>query len=157
MTDRYLHHITITTGDSRRSYRHEVADDVIERLRPILRAAETRDAPLPALDPPCSLRVLEATSGCLLASVCLVEDELPLVTLGVARRSRCAVSLWRILTEIGDPVVAPRLARPPVPWLAVRLEPAAALYGPGHPLLPAVADLERCLAWTWIESVVDAH
>ena len=53
MTDRYLHHVTLTTGHVRRSPRSEVGAGVVERLTPyMLDAIREREIPVALPAPP---------------------------------------------------------------------------------------------------------
>lgn len=80
-----------------------------------------------------------------LAGMAEAQDGVPLVTFGVAQRSRHSKTLWDILVASSDH--PPRCAMPESPWCGVIL----------HPPLPAfpdasewLGDFERCVAWAWI-------
>jgi hypothetical protein len=80
--------------------------------------------------------------------------ESPVVTVGIAPHSRCCGTyLWRWLHDEKCnpymPLVTQRAEPPSDPWCAVRLE-TGAFRVPIHDLA-LLADLERCLAWTWFE------
>jgi hypothetical protein len=70
---------------------------------------------------------------------------LPLVTLGVAQRSRESADLWgHLVSMLG---CKPGLQQPSLPWCAV------ALHAPMVAFPDAVSwlgDLERCIAWAWV-------
>lgn len=80
-------------------------------------------------------------------------DSAPVLSFGVAPTSRSGPKLWRSLVKssigrsasVGDPRHPPA-----VPWLATRMEIGAAL-APPH-VFALLADLQRCVAWAWIES-----
>lgn len=136
----YINHITLDTGDNRRSPRDEVPDAVIATLKPHIDAAlRGGSAPIPGSDD-----TLKATAtGAFLVATVLIEGAAPAVTFGVAPRSRGAAKLWEMLhlgheteTEIGQP--------PPAPWCAVRIEDTTLASAPW------LADYERCIAWTWL-------
>lgn len=66
----------------------------------------------------------------------------PIVTFGVASHSRCAASLWRVLGGA-------EADRPVTPWCAARIEVGAAFAT--EDTMRATADLERCIAWAWLD------
>jgi len=146
----YIHHVTTTTGHTRRSYRSEVDADLMPRLRELLDAALMGEADLPVPDPDRRARYrLRATAQgrCMVATAYLVYGaqqsksrmRIPLVSFGVSGHSRCGAALWRSLHQ--GPC-------PPEPWCAVRIhdtiaiDPAAARW---------IGDLERCIAWAWLD------
>jgi hypothetical protein len=141
---KYLMHITLDTGHSRRSYRDEVKDTVVTIMRQ--QAAEAQAGDRPEIMPGYALNI--ATAGtALLATV--ESDKLgPLITIAICPKSRVSQKLWDALKEpIGDLAVAKGDA-PTVPWCAVRMYPAAAL---DFDALQWLGDYERCLAWGWVE------
>ncbi|NUB17294.1 hypothetical protein GAY28_36265 [Azospirillum brasilense] len=163
----YLHHITLTTGHSRRSLRSEVEPAVLDAVAPWLDRALLADEPLKA--PPVPLPVPDLTEfsahiftvpGGLVVTVYGPDNQtvppaaptpIPLVTFGVARRSRSAAKLWGVLLK-----AAPALRAPPdmpgTPWLAAVLHPSLTAFPDAANWL---GDFERCVAWAWIERVAD--
>lgn len=140
----YLHHITINTGHCNRSHSRDVPADVIAVLRPpLLTALAGKPADVPA---PAPIKLEAAAHGrALVATISAVEAMRPIVTIGVALHSRAAARLW---DELARQYQGEMPARPPAPWLAALIWPSA------PPLwLPWIADLERCLAWTWIKTM----
>ena len=147
---KYLNHITLSTSHAARTSRADVTDDTIKALRPWLKACLDYVDPYPLPGP------LGARDGFVMSAsvdrgslVCHVghQDDGPLVTFGVAARSRQSGELWAWLcAQYGsrDALVAPS-----VPWCAVALHPAYALQ---HGVSPWMGDFERCVAWTWLES-----
>lgn len=148
----YIWHLTLNTGDTRQSWRHEIDPSLMPRIAAILDAALKADelvgdtvtgVPLPIP----GYRLSATGDGrCLLAGV-LAEDDTLLATFGVAAHARCGAGLWRVLTEVptrcGDTIPRPR-----APWCAVRLQPGLAIYPSATEWL---GDLERCIAWAWLE------
>jgi len=132
-------HITLQTGQSRRSYREDVEDSTIALLRPLLQADGDYDLPL------IENRCLKITrSGRLLLAT--VHAETRICTIGVANQTVGAEKLWQILHE--EVKVATNRDRvPPSPWCAVRLETGIGDHPEDAQWLP---DFERCLAWAWI-------
>lgn len=150
MSSQHIHHLTIQTGHTRRSWRHEIEPSALMGSAALLEAAlRNGRVDLPVEPAGHCLRVT-GEGRCMVATV--YHDELPLVTFGVASHSRCGAGLWRILcsgaivAEGGchlDPDRAPQ-----EPWCAARLEI-------GITLMPDSAswlgDLERCIAWAWLD------
>lgn len=152
---RYVEHVTLATGHTRRSPRSEVADGVVQAMAFGLRRAVTGDRiDVPYVDdPPCTMTAT-GEGRCLIATVWGPEYEgqpVPLVTIGVATHARCGGPAWRLLHDHALlPSQTDRDRQPPVPWCAARLEPGVAL----HPSVAGwIGDYERCLAWAWIEVV----
>jgi len=72
----------------------------------------------------------------------------PLVTMGVAGRSRHGAALWPLLTGPRMPPARPGITQPAAPWCAVAVWPTLMLH-PGT--MDWLYTLERCIAWAWIE------
>lgn len=146
MTAPYINHLTISTGHTRRSPRAEVGDDTLRWLVPWLRQAValgTRQ-PLPVAALARYSLLAQIEDGALLATLFGGQDA-PLVTVGVAQRSRQGAALWDKMMATFTAV--PGLERPAEPWCAVVLH-AALLDDPGAG--EWLGDFERCLAWAWI-------
>lgn len=129
-----LVHRTVESGHTRISPRPEVSDDSIRRLRPVLDLALRlgREQPGPA--------AVEASPEWHVAAV-EVEDGL-------------ALRLWYGVLPAGEPHIQSRLRLTGREawmdtWLAglLRIQPRAAQ---ARAALQA-GDLERCLAWTWLD------
>lgn len=144
----YINHITLSTGHARRSPRAEVAEDTIRMLTHWLAKALAHDGAYPLPGPlgaegyKAALSVEHGTLLCTLS----VNPLQPLLTFGVAARSRQSGELWAMMcAQYGS---ADALTAPGTPWCAVALHPAIASR-------PDVADwagdFERCVAWAWIE------
>lgn len=151
MRHRYIHHVTLTTGDTRRSWRHEIDPAILPRVAELVEAArEETGALIPGVEPACWLYITD-TARCALASVRL-EDDTPILTFAIANHARCGSQLWELLHETARTPLATAIAdRPEHPWCAVRIDGGAVLFPPPHPLLPTLADMERCIAWAWLE------
>jgi len=159
MNNRYLNHITLTTGDTRRSYRDEVSADAIDACQDLLDDALDQPeihAVIPGIEPKCTLTAAVA-SGALIATVWSSPVELkgqspqraPLATIGVATRSTSGAKLWSVLHQMRPELKTFGQAPPGAPWVAARLEIGIAL-------MPEAAhwlgDFERCLGHAWLES-----
>lgn len=157
----YIAHVTLSTGHIRRSPRSEVGDDALAVLVPWLvsaRAAGSIPTPLPGEAFAGFTAKILVEHGALvctvygpaskflgLAGMPEAQDGVPLVTFGVAQRSRHSKALWAALIAVSD--VRPKCDMPEAPWCGVVL----------HPTLPAfpdasewMGDFERCVAWAWI-------
>lgn len=149
MRDRYLTHITLTSGDSRRSPRSEVDEAVIDYLaREVLPAALRGYAPLPVENPRCVVNAA-ATDDALVATVWESRGEArgaPIITIGIAAAR--SPEVWALLHRQATTPVATDPSKPPnAPWCAARLEVGAALHAEA---MEWVADFERCLAWAFL-------
>lgn len=151
MTAGYIEHVTLTTGHTRRSWRHEIAPDILPALRPLIEAAREPEhcVPVPGIEPRLALRI-EDTRRCALVTVQLYDDHVPILTMAIAAHSRCGQQLWELLHETARLPLATDIDQcPPEPWCAVRLEHGAALL-PREALM-ALGDFERCVAWAWMQ------
>lgn len=146
MTDPYIHHITLTTGHARHSPRAEVHDDALAIIAPWLAEAiaANRPVPLPALGLEQYTAIAIVEVG-LVVTVYAPGGVLPLVTFGVAQRSRQGGPLWDTLTEHFP--AAAGLGKPDEPWCAVAVHPGI-IACPGAQ--EWLGDFERCVAWAWI-------
>lgn len=142
MTD-YLYHITLDTGDIATSPRSAVSAGALADLGPHIDRALDRGRDI---IPTTACTLMAATAGGALIGTILGIGERPILTFGVATHSRNSGKLWEILQQ-GRTFASDPGAPPPVPWLAVRMEPAAS----PSTLAPWMADYERCMAWAWIE------
>jgi len=150
VTPAYLWHITLDTGHSRRSPRAEVDAEVVATMADFLASAAgtRRFEPMPG--PPGYAARVSADGGMLMVTIVRSgTPPAPLVTLGVATRSRHAARLWQILHD--DTLMPPQTDPgdvPSPPWLAVRME-IGILTDPSA--VDWLADAERCIAWAWID------
>lgn len=142
-------HYTLNTGHSRVSPRAEVADHVIPLCRPLLAVGEH---PIPN----CAgyfLTVPVCQFGW--AGTVRRGKDRPLVTIGLADRVEAATEIWPQLEGLylrltdkrpfaGIDFAAPKQPES-LPWCAaITILPDPAVHWLG--------DLERCLAWTWMET-----
>ena len=145
----YINHITLSTGHTRRSPRAEVSNETVAALQPWLATviAHADDYPLPG---PLGTRDGFLMSASLMHGglMCHVKhkDTGPLVTFGVAARSRQSGELWAWLcAQYGS---AKAIAAPGTPWCAVALHPGLVTQ---MDVTHWLGDFERCIAWTWLE------
>lgn len=144
MTTRYIQHVTLTTGHTRQSWRHEISPEAMTVARDLISRPESI---VPVLVPETRLR-WSAQARCAIGTLYTLDA--PLVTFGVAEHSRCGARLWRMLHEHQIHTATSAEHCPPEPWCAARIEPGISLIEPDR---LALADLERCLAWAYLESI----
>lgn len=141
----YLWMVTINTGDGDRCPREIVRDDVIAALRPILAAAAAsgqREAlPIPGV----SLQ-MQVRGSHMLADI--RAGDIPLVSMGVATRSLRAAKLWQALHDRAATNATHSGDVPAAPWCAVVVHPT---FIARPDAMVWAADLEQCIAWTWME------
>lgn len=154
---KYINHITLASGRCRRSPRAEVHDATLAIIAPWLNKARATGSiePLPVAQ-------LAHYGARVIKDIGLVVtiygprgphtpgrphsgEWLPLVTLGIAQRSRESADLWAALrANFGG---YPGLGPPPTPWVAVATHPTLVAHSEAAQWL---GDLERCIAWAWI-------
>lgn len=151
---KYLHHLTMTTGHTRKSYRDEVSDEVVAWARQAIRDAIVSGyVPLPPMGIEWRLACTRESSKALLCSVW--RGVSVVATFGVAAHSRHGSKLWRALMETATTPIAVSQC-PPEPWVAARLELGAAAVADDDPEpLGMIADLERCVGWAFLEMIDD--
>lgn len=146
----YIWHITLNTGHSRRSERSEVDDGVISTVRLIL--AEAVAAPgqrIPVIPGPPDIALEAHPAGPhLLAPVWDSHTGAPLLTLGIAPRSREAGRLWEVLHGGNHHLVVGLADVPRAPWCGFVLHPTIMLRPDA---MRWAGDMERCVAWAWME------
>lgn len=154
----YLWHVTLDTGDVRQSPRSEVGDEVIPHLQSML---GTGSAPIPGMP---GLRWVPAAFwlgrgaamldaggwGGTVVLPSVAAGPLRVVTMGVAPHALAAAATWDYVTLGLGADAEPKCLRPDPPWLGVALGPASVELDQQR--LLALGDLERCLAWAWLES-----
>lgn len=152
----YIRHITLATGHTSSVELGDVSGETVARVRPWLAAlvASGQPAPLPVSGlasysgqaTVIAGGLVVTISGAAASSGPLAGQAPPLVTLGVAARSRHSAGLWAVLTAAPMPPARPGLRFPDAPWVAAAIWPTIALH---MAALEWVGDLERCIAWAW--------
>ncbi len=154
----YIQHLTLSTGHARRIEAGEVSGEVLARVSPWLAALAESGGhmPLPVAGLAEYTGLATVVDGALIVTISGPPDAAgrapPLVSMGVARRSRHGAALWPLLTGPVMPPTAPGLRKPDAPWCGVALWPTLALYPQATEWL---GDLERCIAWAWCTAVAD--
>lgn len=145
---KFLHHVTLTTGHSRRTYRDEVRDDSVAGAMAMLERARHERVPMPGLGPDMAITVTADGRSAMLATIW--QGRAPVVTFGVARNSRASAAVWRLLLRHGPPMVMDESSRPPSPWVAARIEIGAALVSPA--IMTAIGGIEAVIAFAFLET-----
>lgn len=155
----YINHITLNTGHIARTSRADVAPAVTALLAKWLPSTinSGKAHPLPTPELSHFSAQVFVQDGSLVVTVSApvgphrqgkphAGQTMPLVTFGVAQRSRQRAPLWDML--VGAFGCKPGLQAPGAPYCAVAIHPGIAAYtGP----IEWLGDFERCVAWAWIE------
>jgi hypothetical protein len=143
-------HLTLNSGLMRELPRHEVRDDLLPLVQPLLEPGEHE---LRWFNPVVRLIVPTHTVGWL---GMIYNGNTPLVTIGIAADDRDAEVIWPALESVylnltdRGPVAGTdwRAAHRPdrAPWIA------SVITGEMSPgFTSTIADLERCLAWAFVD------
>lgn len=154
----YINHISLTTGHIRRSDRAEVSGETLARVGPWLAVLveSGQNAPLPVSGLSDYTGHATVIDGALIVTISgpvatdgpMVGKAPPLISMGVAKRSRQGAALWTLMTGPLMPTAYQGVQRPAEPWAAVTVWPTVVMH-PGA--VQWLGDLERCIAWAWIE------
>lgn len=154
----YVNHLTLNTGHLARTSRGDVAPEVTTLLAPWLQGlvdtGKAAPLPVPGLSEYSAQALVQ--DGALVVTIYAPVgpyqpgkphggDVLPLVTMGLAHRSRHAAPLWDELCAAMPS--RPSVDMPAAPWLAVITHPTLAAHRSAAEWL---GDFERCIAWAWI-------
>lgn len=147
----FIRHITLQTNHVRDSLAGEVSAEALATCQTLIKKCLANDAARIAIP---GFNQFYLTCGqvggrTLLGSVWHgLTDPVPLINFAVATRSRNSAIAWREMhahatirpfTDSGNV--------PPVPWIAVSIEPDLIFYPDAAEWL---GDFERCLAWAWL-------
>lgn len=148
----YINHMTLLTGENRRSPRSEVDDQTINRLYPwlhgVIRSGKIEPLPVEGLRHYRAKAFVEVglvVTVYGLNGACEMCGFSPIVTLAVAQRSRQARYLWEMFAERFE--VKEGTKMPATPWCAVALHPNIIEF---KDALSWLGDFERSVAWAWI-------
>jgi len=157
MSNNYINHITLTTGHNARTSRADVADEVLALVAPWLQSIVNTGQKHPLTVPSLShfSAIAFVQDGGLLVTVYgpsgphesgkPANADIPLVTFGVAQRSRHAEPLWAMMLASYEH--APGIKQPSTPWCAAIVYPSVMAH---KSTLSWLADFERCCSWAWI-------
>ena len=146
----YLMHVTLTTGHRAKIPATKISDAARRAVQHLADLEPGKADLVPTGEDLYFKPVVNA--GVLVADI-TDGGGTPLVTMGVARKSRPGAKLWRELTTIPDMAVAVDSTQPPAPWLATLIWPQANLRLDN---MPWIADFQHAVAWAWIERKHDA-
>ena len=141
----FLTQATVDTGHSKRSYRNEVGDEIVELLKtwlPDLFAGKLRGV----IDDYYAVRCDWHNSKSVGFTVSRMDAEMQateIVKFSVCRHSKRAKPSWEFVGGKGNP--------PPVPFVAAKIF-SNNLTVNDLASISAIADFERCLAWAWMEN-----
>lgn len=142
----FLTHATANTKHARRSYRHEVSDNVVAVLKswlPDLLSGKQRGL----LDDRYAVRSEWHNNKAIGFIVSRLNEHMQptdIVKFAVCRHSKRAIPAWEFVGGNGRP--------PRVPFVAAGLV-LRDMSETDMVELPTIADFERCLAWAWLESI----
>lgn len=142
----YLTHATASTGHSRRSYRSEVADDVVAAVKswlPDLMAGRPRGV----LGDRYAVRREWSNGKSIGFVVGRLDDQMrpvDIARIAVCRHSKRAAPSWQFVGGKGAPPRVPFVA---ADLLTDNIEAADLM------ALPVIENFERCLAWAWLEYI----
>ena len=153
----YINHLSLTTGHNARTSRADVADDVLAIVAPWLQSivgtGQKSPLPIPTLSHFGAIAYVQ--DGVLIVTVYgpsvphldgqPASTDIPLVTFGVAQRSRHSEPLWAMLMENFENPAG--IKQPGTPWCAVVMHLSIMAYADA---IGWLADFERCVAWAWI-------
>lgn len=143
----YINHITLTTGHIVRVPRSAMTEADIEAATDLLDSILTGGKPTIA---PGYVAFGAHSGKCLLVTVCAADGLLPILTTGVAIKSRPAARLWREMHGGGGLPLATKTADPPqTPWCADRIE-VGATEAQHHAALSWTGRWAATLAWAWL-------
>lgn len=165
--DRWLTHLTMSTGHMRRSYRSEVVTEAITWGRAAISQAlaqTTLKAPsvgtvdLPPMGPKYRLACSAPTTKTLLCSVWRGPELV--LTFGVAAHNKQGAGLWRWLIETAGPDVPLHAGMtldnlPAKPWVAARMELGmlAMVRDGEREQVEMLGDLERVIGWAFLDAI----
>lgn len=143
----FINHVTIDTGNTRKSPRSEVTNDVVKLLKKWLSSSKpikmpgAPDGSFVNQIPCCAgfTALITPRGRSLIVSV--LHHFRPCVTFAVAPDSTSGAKMWEVLDGKQNP--------PQAPFCAVRFEVGMGLMP--HEDLMWLGDFERSVAWAWLE------
>jgi len=162
MASTYVQHTTLITGHSSQIRQGDVSGEAVARIVPWLSALieSGQSLPLPVADLSEYSGHASVLDGALIVTISgpppkeatgmLASKAAPMVTVGVARKSRHA-HLWTLMTQSPPmPAVHRSVVKcPQAPWCAVAIWPTIDFYPEATSWL---GDFERCIAWAWVQT-----
>lgn len=143
MKEKYLYHVTVTTGHARKSPRSEVSDDTINILKTWISDMLKGDL-RGIVDSHYSCRAGQYNAKMIEFIISRLSDDfkqVDLVRFVVCNHSRRKNVAWALVGGKGD--------APDTPFCAVQLFDNFLLQDLEH--LSFFGDFERCIAWAWLD------
>lgn len=142
-----MEHVTLNTGHSTKQASSAISEEAIHAVSAVLDDLLQGGKPKVPGFPHFWMTGTEDGQNLIVTVWTSIQGErAPVLTTGVALKSRTAARLWEVLhKDRTDLVTGPR-DMPTAPWIADRLEIGAKMR------LDAMAwtgDLARCIGWTW--------
>lgn len=145
---KYLYHVTLQTGHMRKSLRSEVDSELMNQLNEIFEKSVDKPTTL-EFNPTYSVRSTAATEGYFITLKGNKKGkQIPILTLGVSLDSYVPWDLLHDPNTLSLPIKTKREDKPPLPYLADRLEVGAAYF---YEALSWTGDFSRCMAWAALE------
>ncbi len=153
----HINHITLTTGHNARTSRADVADEALAVVATWLQSIVStgQKSPIPVSELSHFSATAYVQDGGLVVTVYgptgphrkgqPANANIPLVTFGVAQRSRHGTHLWAML--LANFEHSPGIKQPSTSWCAVVVHPSIMTH---QGAIGWLADFERCVAWAWI-------
>lgn len=143
LTPTHIEHLTLTTGHTRSSPRSEVADDIVEILKPLVASGAGVLG-----DTGWSFGMEHGPGSCCYV---IFHGSHRIATCYLAWTPEGAAAVWPLAASLANETGADTPPGPPahVAWLAVILMPE--VMNVSLDVIMEAGDLERCIAWTVIE------
>lgn len=147
MPNSYIWHITTTTGDTRKSPRDEVGDDIVALMKQWLATMRSGQAQA-VLDDKYACRIDVDKRKYAVFVIERLSDDMQtrtdIIRFVLCKHSKRKVDAWVAVAGVGEP--------PQPPFCAVQLLHENLTFDDMlH--IGLLADFERCMAWAWLESV----
>ena len=149
-----INHLTLATGHSRISPRHEVNDEFLANMRKsMLRNWPPRKGGAGHVKMPEQFRSYKMAMRpqgdqhhviAEIANSRVNSGKSPIITFGIAWSERHAARCWDVLRAL-HPAGLPLPGRPDAPWIGVHIDMELLIQDPELPTW--AGDFERCLAW----------
>ncbi|TNH04953.1 hypothetical protein FHQ26_05505 [Testudinibacter sp. TR-2022] len=141
---KYINHLTVNTGHSRKSPKSEVAQDTLDMLKPWVRDM-LKGYSVSIADENYACKIGKHNAKLCEFIICRIDDKMrqtEIIKAVLCTHSREKKSAWKLAQGQGEP--------PEVPFLAVKLmlENMKPEYQED---LIWIADFERCIAWAYID------
>ncbi|SQF65673.1 Uncharacterised protein [Actinobacillus pleuropneumoniae] len=140
---KYIYHVTIDNGHTRRSPRSEVRQETINIFVPWVKNM-LNGQPQGIIDDKYSCRAEMHNSKMCEFVISRLTDDMAatdVIRFVVCRHSRHKQNAWALVSGVGEP--------PEVPFCAVKFEGLNLIDDLEH--IGEFGDFERCVAWTWME------